>query len=194
MTGMIEEIADVMRLDMGQPLALTVASVDLAAVINAAAATVGLTKGTERAAVEVTVEPGLTVYGDAARLARVVDNIVSNAVKYNAGGGQVTVTARAKGSEAVIVVQDQGVGIPADEVSRIFTPYFRASTARGAPGTGLGLAGARAIVEQHGGAIQLHSVEGEGTTVMLTLPLGEVSPRDGGGPFGSRASQALPRG
>jgi signal transduction histidine kinase len=86
----------------------------------------------------------------------------------------VTVSARARGSDAVIVVQDQGVGIPADEVDRIFTPYFRASTARGAPGTGLGLAGARAIVEQHGGAIQLHSVEGEGTTVTLTLPLGEI--------------------
>jgi signal transduction histidine kinase len=74
----------------------------------------------------------------------------------------------------VIVVQDQGVGIPADEVDRIFTPYFRASTAWVAPGTGLGLAGARAIVEQHGGTIDLHSVEGEGTIVTLTCPLGEA--------------------
>jgi signal transduction histidine kinase len=178
MAGMIEEITDVIQLDMGQPLALTIATVDLAAVINAAVATVGLTKGRSGrrsdSAIDVTVETGLTVCGDAARLTRVVENIVSNAVKYSPAGGPVTVKARARGNNAVIVVQDHGVGIPANEVDRIFTPYFRASTAQVAPGTGLGLAGARAIVEQHGGTIQLHSVEGEGTTVTLTLPLGDA--------------------
>ena len=99
---------------------------------------------------------------------------MSNAVKYSPAGGPVIVKARARGNNAVIVVQDHGVGIPANEVDRIFTPYFRASTAQVAPGTGLGLAGARAIVEQHGGTIQLHSVEGEGTTVTLTLPLSDA--------------------
>jgi len=63
------------------------------------------------------------------------------------------------------------VGIPSDELPRIFTHFYRASTASGIPGMGLGLAGARSIVEQHGGRISIESSPGEGTTVSVYLPL-----------------------
>jgi signal transduction histidine kinase len=69
-----------------------------------------------------------------------------------------------------IVVRDSGVGIPADELPRIFTRFYRASTAKGINGTGLGLAGAKMMVEQHGGHITLTSTVGQGTTVRVFLP------------------------
>jgi signal transduction histidine kinase/streptogramin lyase len=172
MTGMLQEISDVIQLDRGHALSLQMTTVDLAGVIDAAVAPFGATHehGHGGPTLEVAVEPGLTVYGDVNHLTRVVENIAGNAVKYSSQDTLVRVEAHACGNEAMIMVTDQGVGIPANEVAQIFTPYFRASTARWAPGTGLGLAGARAIVEQHGGEIHLHSVEGKGTTVTVVLP------------------------
>ena len=70
----------------------------------------------------------------------------------------------------MIIVRDHGVGIPADELPRIFTRFFRASTARGVKGTGIGLAGSKAIVEQHHGQITVESAVGQGTTVTVCLP------------------------
>jgi signal transduction histidine kinase len=75
-----------------------------------------------------------------------------------------------QGPWAVVTVQDQGVGIPADELPHVFTPFFRAATARGIAGTGIGLWGAKAIVAQHGGTIDLASTVGVGTTVALRFP------------------------
>ena len=86
---------------------------------------------------------------------------------------------RAEGDGSVGVVRDAGVGIPAGEIERVFTPFYRASTARGVAGTGLGLAGARAIVAQLGGTIALESALGVGTTVTITLPRAGVAPGDG---------------
>ena len=71
---------------------------------------------------------------------------------------------------AVISVRDRGVGIPHDELPHLFTPFYRASTARGIPGSGLGLAGSRTIVQQHGGHITVESAAGQGTTVVVRLP------------------------
>jgi Histidine kinase-, DNA gyrase B-, and HSP90-like ATPase len=75
-----------------------------------------------------------------------------------------------QGPWAVVTVQDQGVGIPTDELPQVFTPFFRAATAQGIAGTGLGLWGAQAIVAQHGGKLDLASTVGVGTTVTLRLP------------------------
>jgi len=82
------------------------------------------------------------------------------------------------GPDAVLVVRDRGVGIPAAALARLFTPDDRATTARGRPGTGLGLAGAKAIVEGHGGTIAVASVAGQGTTVRVTLPAREDTGAD----------------
>ncbi|HEV2122284.1 MAG TPA: ATP-binding protein, partial [Chloroflexota bacterium] len=100
----------------------------------------------------------------------------SNAIKYSPDGGDVVVDVSQEvvsgKAEAVLAVRDQGIGIPAEDVPRLFERFFRASNVNGRlPGVGLGLAGARQIVEQHGGTIEVTSALGKGTTFTVRLPL-----------------------
>jgi two-component system phosphate regulon sensor histidine kinase PhoR len=101
----------------------------------------------------------------------VLTNLVHNAVKFTPPGGQITVGARPAGEHVTISVQDTGVGIPADDVPRIFERFYKADRARSGGGTGLGLAIAKHIVQGHGGRIWAESVEGEGSTFFFTLPV-----------------------
>jgi signal transduction histidine kinase/uncharacterized membrane protein (UPF0136 family) len=111
--------------------------------------------------------------GDPARLGQLLDNLVSNAVKFTPPGGRVVVALGASGDDVVLAVSDTGMGVPAAEQKRLFDRFFRASSAqeRAIEGTGLGLTIARAIVDAHGGSIAFTSVEGEGTTFRVRLPL-----------------------
>lgn len=107
-------------------------------------------------------------------IARALDNLVSNAIKYTPRGGTVRVSVGIYGELALVQVQDDGIGIPAEERERLGQPYQRASNASssGIPGTGLGLCQARQAIEQHGGELRLKSgPHGLGTSVELTLPL-----------------------
>jgi PAS domain S-box-containing protein len=113
-----------------------------------------------------------TIRGDRARLAQVLDNFISNAIKFTASDGRVTVATRAMPGEVEILVADNGMGIPADEVHLLFQRFFRAerATTGAIPGTGLGLAIAKAIVTGHGGRIRVESEDGAGTTFRVILP------------------------
>jgi signal transduction histidine kinase len=121
---------------------------------------------------EVVSDHPPTARGDQVRLTQVLDNLVSNAVKFTDEGGVVTVTVNRNGDGVDLVVKDTGIGVSSEEQGQVFTRFFRASTAtkRAIPGTGLGLAISRALVEQHGGTISFSSREGEGTTVTVRLP------------------------
>jgi len=168
--GMVEELLDVARLQTGQELELRLEPVDVGTVVQDVVRARTSAADASAALVVVDAPAGLVVEGDRLRLERVVDNLLGNAVKYSTQGTPVTVTARSSADTATITVQDQGVGIPADELPHLFTPFFRASTSRGIAGIGIGLAGAKAIVEQHGGRITVESVVGAGTTVVIMLP------------------------
>lgn len=124
--------------------------------------------------VELAADHPPLIRADARRIGQVVDNLVSNAVKFTGDGGTVTVTIDRHGDAARLVVADTGIGIPLDEQPQVFSRFFRARTAtHGAiAGTGLGLAISRALVEQHDGTIALESEEGVGTRVTVTLPAG----------------------
>lgn len=98
-------------------------------------------------------------------------NLLSNAVKYSPGKDRVDVSAVADGHEVVISVRDYGVGIPEKELPHIASKYFRASTSSGIPGTGLGLSLVRRFIELHSGHLDIASIEGEGTTVTVRLPV-----------------------
>jgi len=185
--AVVQEVTDAAHLQMGQHIALQVEPVDLAALARQAVASVEAARGAASDDGEgtdgavVVEEPGgsIVVEGDRSRLDRLLHNVIGNAVKYSPAGTPVWVTVDQTDDGARVVVRDQGVGIPADELPRIFAPFYRASTARGFAGTGLGLAGAKAIIEQHGGSIALDSAPGAGTTVTITLPP-HASPRGDG--------------
>jgi signal transduction histidine kinase len=103
----------------------------------------------------------------------VLDNLLSNALKFTPEGGRVSVALRADGDRAMVEVEDNGVGIPRAEQNRLFERFFRSSraTENAIPGTGLGLAITKAIAERHGGRISIESEEDVGTSVRLELPL-----------------------
>ena len=112
------------------------------------------------------------IVGDRARLAQVLDNFVSNAIKFTPAGGRVIVTTTVCDDGVEVQVADTGVGVPAHELPRLFQRFFRtdAATAQAIPGTGLGLAIAKAIVDGHGGRIDVESEEGTGTIFRFRLP------------------------
>jgi hypothetical protein len=115
-----------------------------------------------------------SMLGDRSRLAQVLDNLISNALKFTPSSGRVSVRVSRTGGDAVVEVADTGVGIPKEEQERLFERFFRSSNAteQAIPGTGLGLTIAKAIVERHDGSIEIESAEGKGTTVRVRLPLG----------------------
>ena len=116
-----------------------------------------------------------SVLGDLASLERAVVNIVSNAIKFSRPGGVVTIKGTLdQGARRVLVTfQDNGIGIPAQDLADLFTRFFRASNAtdQAIPGAGLGLSITKQIVEAHRGELRLTSVEEEGTTVVMDLPM-----------------------
>lgn len=101
---------------------------------------------------------------------QVLTNLISNATKYSPDSTQVHVVGETREDVVVLTVKDLGVGIPEEELPRVFERFFRASTATGVSGTGIGLHVAREIVRMHGGELTLSSRMGEGTAVHLTLP------------------------
>jgi len=111
--------------------------------------------------------------GDPLQLGRALTNVIGNAVKFSRTGGTVSVAAVVEATRVRIQCRDEGIGIPEADMAQMFSRFFRASNAteHAIPGTGLGLAIVKAIVEAHHGELELHSVEGEGTTVVLVLPL-----------------------
>src|SRR5581483_4810388 len=147
--------------------------IDLAAVAERAVEAVRPWASEKQVRIELSTNDVPTILGDERRLAQVLDNLLSNAVKFS-GDGEVVEVAVEKndGGEARIVVADHGIGIPADEQGHVFSRFYRARAANelAVPGTGLGLAITRALVDQHGGTIDLESREGEGTTVTVHLP------------------------
>jgi signal transduction histidine kinase len=110
--------------------------------------------------------------GDERRLGQVVDNLLSNAIKFSREGGYVEIEVNGDRETVQMVVADTGIGIPAEEQGHVFSRFYRARAASelAVPGTGLGLAITRALVDQHGGTIELESRQGEGTKVTVKLP------------------------
>jgi heavy metal sensor kinase len=119
------------------------------------------------------------IWGDGARLRQVFYNLLDNAIKYTPAGGSVEVRCEAQGKEAVVLVQDTGIGIPAEHLPRVFDRFYRVDKARSRDegGTGLGLSIARTIVTAHGGEIHLASTPGQGTTCTVRLPIEPTQPQ-----------------
>jgi signal transduction histidine kinase len=116
--------------------------------------------------------PDIVVVADRTRLEQVAANLIDNALKYTPPGGRVDVEVRRAADAAILRVRDTGAGIPPDELPRIFDRLFRGDTSRAERGLGLGLSLVKAIVEAHGGTVDVVSEPGQGSTFTVTLPLG----------------------
>jgi signal transduction histidine kinase len=173
MSGMIDELLDIARLQLGQPLELRPEPFDLVQLVRRKVAEYQQT--TQRHLLRIAAEPALDGAWDTARLERVLDNLLSNAIKYSPDGGVVTVIVVGDdddtGQWAVLSVRDPGVGIPAADLPRIFERFSRATNVGAIGGTGIGLAVSHQIVQQHGGTISVDTVEGGGSVFTVRLPL-----------------------
>jgi signal transduction histidine kinase len=112
------------------------------------------------------------VCGDSRQLERALHNVLDNAIKFTDAGGRIELRLGVEADRALVAVTDTGIGIPADDLPGLGTPFHRAANARqqAVQGSGLGLAIVQHIVGEHGGTIRADSRLGEGSTFTLTLP------------------------
>ena len=146
---------------------------DLARLVRQAAVSAAPDAESRGIAMDVEDDGELPIVGDKTGIVRILDNLVSNALKYSEAGATVTLTTQREGDWAVCQVRDEGIGIPAEDLDRIFTRFQRSSSAlrSGIPGTGLGLALAHEVASQHGGRLECASEVGVGSVFTLRLPL-----------------------
>jgi PAS domain S-box-containing protein len=169
---LVRDLLLLVRMEAGS-FTLEPASADLPAIVAEAveaATPSAVEQGVELVANTEAIPP---CGADPHRLAQVVDNLLSNAIKFTPDGGRVEARLTSRDGEALIEVQDSGIGIPPDEQGRLFDRMYRASAAadRHIPGVGLGLTIVKGIVEAHGGKVGLRSQVGAGTTFFVELPL-----------------------
>jgi signal transduction histidine kinase len=172
---LVDELLDLTSLRMGHPMELKVGATDLEELVRRTIAEYDEMHPGRTITVHADGQP-LVGEWDAVRIGRVVSNLLSNAFKYSTPDSEITVTTGSETRDgrrwAVLSVSNRGVGIPERELDRVFETYFRGTNVPGAVGgTGVGLAGARHIVQQHGGEIGVESVEGETTTFTVRLPV-----------------------
>ena len=204
LSKLVQQIIELSRLQGHDPLETPV-MVDLDAAVATAVDTSAMEAAAKQIVVESRGEPGLEVFGSQEQIGAAISNLVANAVAYSNAGSRVVVTTRSEGSQVQISVVDQGIGIPAEDIDRIFERFYRVDPARhrSTGGTGLGLSIVKHVAATHGGDISVWSVQGQGSTFTLSLPLSSqsstriagptapvtvVAPRDtsGRGPAGPR--------
>ena len=167
---MVEELLDFSRLQSGR-MVLQPMKLDIIAELSEAVLTFEQRAIREKKALIYNENDDIIpVMGDKNRLRQVFVNIIDNALKYSDEGGSVIISAiRLENGFVDIVVKDTGIGIPADQLEKVKTKFFKGNATR--RGSGIGLAVADEIIRMHGGEILLDSVEGEGTTVTIRLPI-----------------------
>ena len=171
--AIINDILDISKIQSGR-YTIDDSEVSINDVVDAA--TAGLRQTSEAASVDLSIslDAGAPpIRGDEAKLRQIVGNIVSNAIKFTPSGGSVSVsTARMPSGCAGLLVRDNGVGMTEEEIDIALTPFGQVdgSRARWREGTGLGLPIARALVELHGGIIEIQSEKSRGTEVIVQLP------------------------
>ena len=167
---MVEELLDFSRLQSGR-MVLQPMKLDIIAELSEAVITFEQRAIREKKElIYEEIDDIIAVTGDKNRLRQVFVNIIDNALKYSDEGGSVTIsTLRRENGFVDIEVKDTGIGIPADQLEKVKTKFFKGNATR--RGSGIGLAVADEIISMHGGEILLDSIEGEGTTVTIRLPI-----------------------
>ena len=170
--GLVSDLLFVAQVDAGR-LELTLAETDLGLLVEQTVESARLVAAEKGIRLNAEIEERPLVHADRGRLAQVLDNLVSNALKFTPPGGSVRVQLRTSEAKAILEVSDSGVGMPAEDQEHLFDRFYRTPSARqqAVPGTGLGLSIAKAIVDAHKGKIGVISSEGRGTVFRIELPL-----------------------
>lgn len=170
---MATELLELSRIESGQ-VPLQCKAVPAAALLRSAAER--MHAQVERAGLVLrqdSAQDVTEVWADPPRLEQVLVNLIHNAVKFTPPGGEVVLAAQTESDFVRFSVRDSGVGIPADDLERIFERFYKADRARSGGGTGLGLSISRHLVEAHGGRIWAESTEGRGSTFFFTIPVNQ---------------------
>jgi two-component system sensor histidine kinase SenX3 len=166
----IDDLLELSRIEFGDDAEF--APLDLVGVVGEAASRIATAAEQAGVTVQLDVPSDIAVDGDRRQLVSAVFNLLDNAVKYTAGGGEVRALRDAATSTVALSVEDEGIGIPRRSLDRIFERFYRVDRARSrnTGGTGLGLAIVRHVVNNHGGQVLAESVEGQGSVFTLLLP------------------------
>ncbi len=171
LTQMVQELGELSRIESGKS-SIQMEPLDIAEAIDKAARRLKAQADRAGLNLDINIPPHIPqALGDRDRVEQVLVNLIHNAIKFTNTGGRINISAEADGDKLRISVADTGVGIPADDLPRIFERFYKADKARSGSGTGLGLAIAKHIIEAHSGEIWADSVEGKGATFSFTLPL-----------------------
>lgn len=171
LSHLVGDLVDLSRLQGDDPM-LSAEPVDIDAVVSEAVDAVRTTAQAKEIDIRVGGEHALAVYGVESQLTAALRNLLANAVNYSGSNTNVAIGSRAVEGFVEITVTDQGIGIPASEIGRIFERFYRVDQARSrvTGGTGLGLSIVKHVSQNHGGNVTVWSVEGEGSTFTLRLP------------------------
>lgn len=173
--SLVNELGDHARLAAGEPLDLQREPVDLVAIVSAAVDELTGAGSSHTFHIETGGRPVVGEW-DPQRLRRVISNLLDNAVKYSPAGSRVAIGVTTEAGSAVLTVHDEGIGIPAADAPHVFDFQRRAANVGTVQGSGIGLAGAKRIVEQHDGSMGFVSDEGRGATFTVRLPLAAADP------------------
>lgn len=170
---MVSDLLDFSRIEQGQ-LQIARFPLDLGALMQRIVDEVQPTLQNHTVSCVVAESP-LVIAGDSIRLEQVLQNLIGNAIKYSPDGGMVQVQVERRDIFACVSITDEGIGIPPDAFPQLFEPFYRAANAetRNVKGVGVGLYVVKQIVTLHGGRVEVTSVEGEGSTFTVCLPLAE---------------------
>lgn len=170
---LVQEMRDLSLIESGQmPIRLT--PINLSLVVQASIEQLLSLAENKSQSITVEVPPGVQVLADELQIQRAIKNILHNAIKFSPQAEQIQVSATVANDEVFVSVKDNGPGIPAEDLPRIFERFYQVDRAR-RHGTGLGLAIVRHIVVAHGGRIWAESTEGQGATFFFTLALADAS-------------------
>jgi signal transduction histidine kinase len=171
MHGLVTSLLDLSRIEAG--LQLDLRAISLPSLLTEQIKHHSIAAEQQTLSLQLILPPEVTLIVDPRRIRQVLSNLLTNAIKYTPAGGTITLAADVKPTEVIIRVEDTGLGIPPEDLTRIFEKFHRVDTTQhmAIKGTGLGLSIVKAIVEQHGGRIWVASHLGAGSCFYVALPL-----------------------
>lgn len=171
---LVEDMLDAAKAESGK-LELDLAPLDLASSAESAVRQARAITDREKVRLVLRQGPEVLTRADARAIHRILDNLISNAIKYSSQGDEVRVDVWADETQALLRVSDEGLGMDADDLDRIAKPFTQGRNSTGRHGTGLGLATVKMLTEAHGGSVKVATAPGRGTIVTVSLPRADLA-------------------